>query len=196
MAETQHNELNPFKLNHKKALQAIAFLLKQRSFANNSDNYMRTLKLLYFADRESLSETGMPITGDYFVALPCGPTLSSLLNLVKQEGSEYQSEWDKYIQKEGFDIRLIQDPGNDRLSRYEVELLKKIWLENREKDEWTVAGESEKLPEWRRNNPGQSSKYIPLSHVLEALGKLNWLPMILETAEENNEMKRILKIES
>lgn len=194
--EERHNEINPFKLNHKKALQATAFLLKQKSFTNNSDSYMRVLKLLYFADRESLRETGRPITGDYFVAMPYGPTLSGLLDLVKQQGFDYQSEWDKYIQREGYDIRLIQDPGNDSLCRYEIELLRKIWSEHREENEWTVASESEKLTEWKKNNSGESSKIIPLSDVLEAIGRLDWFKAILETAKEDCEMKRILNIES
>lgn len=188
----RRSKLNPFELNQKKAIQAVAFLLKQNHETNQSDNYMRLLKLLYFADRKSLEETGRPITGDYFVAMEHGPTLSQLLNLVNQREINNE-EWDKYIQRDGHNIRLIKDPGNGKLCRYEIDLLRKIWSQYREKGEWEVALESEELPEWKKNNPGKSSKFIPLSDVLEAIGKSGWLEEICEAAQENSEIEHILK---
>ena len=187
-----HNQSHPFELNLKKAIQAVAFLLKQNHETNKTDNYMRLLKLLYFADRESLKETGRPITGDCFVAMPHGPTLSRLLDLVNQKDVG-NIEWDKYIQTEGYNIRLIQDPGNDKLCRYEIDLLTKIWSQNREKGEWQIALESENLPEWKKNDPGESSKPISLSDVLEALGNSAWLQDIIETSAESTRIKHILK---
>lgn len=187
------SDFHPFNFNCKKAIQAVAFLLKQNHETNNSDNYMRLLKLLYFADRKSLEETGNPITGDRFVAMKNGPTLSELLNLVKQQ-SVNSSEWDKYIQREGYNIRLINDPGNDELCRYEIELLSKIWQQYREKGEWDVANESEQLQEFIKNPPGESSRDIFLSDVLEALGKKELLGEILNRARENSEIKHILGI--
>lgn len=38
-------------------------------------SYLRMLKLLYLADRESLKETGHTITGDRVVAMEHGPVL-------------------------------------------------------------------------------------------------------------------------
>jgi uncharacterized phage-associated protein len=186
-----HNKEQPFKFNQKKAIQAVAFLLKQNPETNKSDNYMRLLKLLYFADRKSLEETGKPITGDRFVALPHGPTLSTLLDLVKQEGFN-NDEWNKYIQKDGYNIRMVNDPGNDELCHYEMELLSKIWQQYREIGEWALAIESEQLPEFTQNHPGESSKSIPLSDVLKALGKAARLDDILNAAEESAEIDRIL----
>ncbi len=176
----RQNLLTPFKLNLLKAIQAVAFLLKQKH-ATKSDNYMRVLKLLYFADRESLKETGSPITGDHFVAMEHGPTLSKLMDLVNQRAFN-NAEWDKYIEKDGYEIRLIDDPGNGKLCRYEIELLKRIWEENRELGEWEVAMKSEKLPEWKKNNPGKSSCPIPLTDLLDAVGKRDWLGAIVEDA--------------
>lgn len=182
----------PFKFDSQKAIQAVAFLLKQRHETNCSDNYMRVLKLLYFAERESLSETGRPITGDSFVAMKNGPTLSHLLDSVNQRGVN-NKEWDKYILREGYNIRLIQDPGNGKLCRYEIDLLKKICEEYREKSEWDIVEESHKLPEWQKNNPGESSKAIPLSDLLEAVGRLDWLEDIIQMSQERTEIGRVLR---
>jgi len=175
---------NPFMFNQKKAIQAVAFLLKQNHETNCSDNYMRLLKLLYFADRQSIKETGSPITGDRFVAMEYGPTLSNLLDFVKQQRPD-NIEWDKYIQKNGFNIRLIKNPGNDELCRYEIELLNKIWQQYREKGDWEIVEESHKLPEWQQNNPGKASKFIPLKDVLDALGLNNCSDEIEALAIEN-----------
>jgi uncharacterized phage-associated protein len=189
----RQNKEQPFRFNQKKAIQAVAFLLRQNPETNFSDNYMRLLKLLLFADRKSLEETGRPITGDRFVAMKCGPTLSMLLDLVKQEGFN-NAEWNEYIRRDGFNIRLIKDPGNDELCRYEMDLLNAIWQKHREDGEWAVAEESEKLPEFIKNNPGESSKAIPLSDVLEAIGKSAWLDDILNIAEEDAGIDDVLGI--
>lgn len=165
----QRDSSSPFRFNQAKSIQAIAFLLKQKPETNRSDNYMRVLKLLYFADRESIRETGTPITGDTFVALTHGPTLSRLCNLVRQEAPG-GIEWDRFIERDGYDIRLIDDPGNGKLCKYEIELLRRIWEENRELGEWDVAQKSEELSEWVNNNPGKSSKYILLEDMLKAVG--------------------------
>ena len=58
----------PFQFNRAKAIQATAFLLKTRP--SHKDSYMRLLKILYVADRESLQETGTTITGDKFISMP------------------------------------------------------------------------------------------------------------------------------
>jgi uncharacterized phage-associated protein len=180
----RRNRPTPFMFDQEKAIQAVAFLLKQKPDTNRSDNYMRILKLLYFADRESIRETGLPITGDSFVALPHGPTLSRMCDLVRQKAPG-GIEWDKYIERDGYDIRLINDPGNGKLCRYEIELLERIWDENRELGEWEVAVKSKQLPEFLKNNPGTSSRFIPFADLLEAIGRSDWLQDILDTSKNS-----------
>lgn len=183
----------PFDFNLPKTIQAVAFLLKLKHKPANTDNYMRLFKLLYFADRESIKQTGSPITGDKFVALEHGPTLSRLVDFARQRRFD-NIIWDEYIEKNGFEISLIKDPGQDKLSKYETDLLTKIWGENRELGEWDVAGKSEKLPEWIKNNPGSSSKSIPFGDVLEAIGQSECLKEIQQMAAENRAAKRFFKV--
>lgn len=174
------NESMPFKFNQRKSIQAVAFLLKQKH--TRTDNYMRLLKLLYIADRESLEETGRPITGDRFVAMKKGPTLSHLLDLVKQRSYD-SSEWDKYIELNGYEITLAQDPGNDKLCRYDVDKLTKIWHKFQDLGDWEVVEETHAFPEWQKNQPeGNGCNDIGLLDVLEALGRKDWYEDILEDA--------------
>lgn len=57
-----------FVYNEEKAAQAAAFLLRE---AGGSMDYRELLNLLYLADRQSLIETGAPITGDEMVNMNC-----------------------------------------------------------------------------------------------------------------------------
>jgi hypothetical protein len=50
----------PFKFDVKKAVQAAAVLLKLQP--GLKDDYRRLISLLYMADRESLKETGQPMS--------------------------------------------------------------------------------------------------------------------------------------
>ena len=119
-----------------------------------------------------------------------GPTLSHLLDLAKQRAYD-SSEWDKYIELNGYEITLVQDPGNDKLCRYEVDKLKDIWQRHQDDDEWDVAKETEKFPEWLKNKPKpQRQNDITLLDVLEALGRQDWLEAIVEDAQDEANFAR------
>ncbi len=159
----------PFHFNYMKTIQAVAFLLRQAGPAR-MDNYMRLLKLLYIADRRSLEKIGRPITGDQVVAMEHGPVLSHVLDLIKDRtfGSP---EWARFFEREGCNIRLIDDPGNGELCQYEIDLLQSVWDEHRLMGEWAVVRETHEFPEWKKNDPGTSVKAIPLRDILEAVGR-------------------------
>ena len=167
-----------FTFKYDKAIQAAAYLLRREPCREM--NYMRLIKILYLADRESLRQTGRPITGDRVAAMKQGPVLSEILDLIK--GSHLQSpEWVKHIQKDEFMIRLANDPGCANLSRFDIETLERVAEEHRSHDEWEMVEYSHTLPEWRKNNPGDSRKWIPLIDILETVGR----SADLETIEED-----------
>lgn len=175
----------PFRFNQKKTTQAVALLLGLSE--NRSSKYMRLLKLLYIADRESLQETGRPITGDRFFAMEQGPVLSELLDLIKGNSLGH-AEWSQFIARQGYHVELINDPGDDELCRYEEQKLREVWQRYKGFNEWHMVNETHKLPEWQKNDPGKSSKPIPLSDVLEALGKSEHLHHIYQDARQSREM--------
>lgn len=179
----------PFRFDSEKTLQAIGILLAH-SVSDNRDNYMRILKLLYMADRRSIDQTGRPITGDGFVAMKRGPVLTRTYNIIKEEDSASQV-WSQYIVKKGYDILLIDNPGFGKLSKYEIELLQTICEENRDLDEWAMVEKTHGFEEWKKNAPGESSKPIPLSDVLGALGKQDELPRIQQLAAESRAIKAL-----
>jgi hypothetical protein len=56
----------PFAFDSRKSIQAVAYLL--RLDPSLGSDVRRLLQMLYIADRESIADTGVPITGDVPVA--------------------------------------------------------------------------------------------------------------------------------
>ncbi|MCH8153266.1 MAG: SocA family protein [Planctomycetes bacterium] len=158
-----------FRLDVAKAIQAAAVLLRLES--GNRMNYMRLLKLLYIADRESLKETARPITGDRVVAMDRGTVLSGVFDLIKGQHIDAR-HWDEFIETARFDVQLRGDPGNGKLSRYEIAKLQEISRRYESDDEWAMVDITHQFEEWRRNKPQEkSSRPIPLEDILDAVGR-------------------------
>ena len=69
-----------FIFDERKAAQAAAHLLRRHG---SSMPYIKLIKLLYLADRQSLIETGYTITGDRLVAMADGPALNRVLFFIE-----------------------------------------------------------------------------------------------------------------
>src|SRR5205085_12148203 len=149
-------------------MQAIAALLHFHGTREMS--YLRLLKLLYIADRESLRETGRPITGDQVVAMKHGPVLTSVYSLVKGEHTAWPV-WSENFRKNGYRIELMRDPGNGQLSRYEIGKLRGIAEKYAGNNEWDMVEIVHGFEEWKKNDPGEASKAIPLEDILDAVGR-------------------------
>ena len=178
-----------FAFKFDKALQATAYLLRREP--SKEMNYMRLLKVVYIADRESLRHTGRPITGDRTVAMKQGPVLSQLLNLIK--GDDLRSpEWAEFIQRDEYKIRLAKDPGQPSLSRFEIETLERIAEENRSRDEWDMVEYTHTFEEWQANKPsGKSSNPIPLADILKAVERSSDALAIEEDAQADQAFERL-----
>ena len=180
----------PFDFDRTKATQAAAFLLKRSS--RRRESYMKIIKLLYIADRESLRETGRPITGDRFVAMKKGPVLSEVLNLIKGTSAN-SAGWDKFFQTHrfSFEVELVVDPGIGKLCRYETDKLAEIWERYKHHGKWRVVDLTHEFPEWKKNDPGNSMRPIPLSDVLEAVGVSDRQGQIERDAAEQRAFSRL-----
>ena len=181
-----------FRLDVKKAIQAIGVLF--RADGVKRMNYMRLLKLLYVADRESLAETGRPITGGPVLAMPRGPVLEHVFALIRGQHLEMPM-WDTFLRKERYDLEIVNDPDVGALSKYEIRKLQEIAEKHANDDEWEMVRLTHQLPEWIKNNPGASSKPIPLTDILEALGKGDEAAEIMEEADQLSRVRNLLAID-
>ncbi len=178
-----------FDFGTRKIIEAAAVLL--RSEACHRMGYMRLLKLLYIADRESLAETGRPIVGTRPVAMDLGPVHSKALDLVR--GTHYDAPaWSEFIVKDGYSIEMSADPGVLSLSRYEIAKLNEVQARYREVDDFDLSRITHTFPEWRRRHQEGTSVTIPLEDIIEAVGRGEDQEEILEDAKEARELDRLL----
>lgn len=113
-----------FHFDEQKAAQAAAHLI---SLHGDRINSTVLLKLLYLTDRAALLENGQPITGDRMAAMPHGPILSMILDRMNAGGDTPGSVWSATVSPpENYEVILRRDPGKDRLSASELELLDRI----------------------------------------------------------------------
>ena len=179
-----------FPLNFDKLVQATAFLLRREH--SQSMNYMRLIKLVYIADRESLADRGHPIVGGRACAMERGPVISELLDLVRGMHIRFP-EWSGFFEREGYDLRLKGEPGTAALSRRDIAKLDEVACRYAGLDEWDLVDLTHALPEWQRNNPGKSSKPISLSDILEAVNRTEDATEIQEDARQQALMLRLLE---
>jgi len=178
-----------FRFKPVKAMQAAAVLLDAEQTKQMS--YYRLLKLLYFADRRHLQETGRPIIGGRTVAMDQGPLSSQVYDLIRKEHSAYP-EWSQFFRIHGRYIEMLKHPGNGELSRREIRTLlaeaKKF--EDREDDELGVI--AHRLKEYQDNYVAGTSTVIPLSDIVRAVGRADEEAAILKDAEQAAVLDRIL----
>jgi uncharacterized phage-associated protein len=185
--------LTPFHLD--KTIQATAALLKTSKATRMSR--LRTLKLLYIAERESLKETGRTITGDRVVAMDHGPVLSTVYNLIKGQHAD-AATWDEFMRRDGeHDIQLLRDPGNGKLSRYEIEKISNVAERFEHYNDWALVEYTHSFPEWIKNKPESGSRRkIPLEDILTAIEMLDEKETLRQDAAGLTSVQRLFSSRS
>lgn len=177
-----------FRFNFEKGMQALGLLWRQPG--EDRHHYLKLLKLLYVAERESLLETGHPIIGDKTFAMPYGPVLSHICDLVREEDS--RPGWPEHFVRTGYELQMREDPGTELLCQYEIEKLQEVAQRYRKHNRWQLEGITKALPEYQENEPTDllKSREIPVRDILKAGGKEGNLPDIERAAEANRAFAR------
>lgn len=178
----------PFKID--KTIQAAGVLLcSERS---RQMSYLRLLKLLYIADRESLRKTGRPIIGARPVAMDYGPLHSEVLDLVKGEAPR-GGEWSRYVRTFGYEVELAEDPDRTALSQQEIEVLNAVVADCRELNDWELVEKTHEFPEWKKRHIPGTSQMISVEDILDALGwSTDDKNSVLDELRDEVEIERIL----
>lgn len=155
-----------FVFDERKAAQAAAYLLRLHG---GPMPYIKLIKLLYLVDRRTFVETGYPTTGDRFVAMPHGPVLSRVLDLITWGRREADSPWSTYVsQPMNYCVMAIGPPDEGRLSEYDRTTIDAILDEFGAMDPWELVDYTHTLPEW--SDPGGSSVGIDPRVILRNAG--------------------------
>lgn len=174
----------------QKTIQASACLLSK---TGGRSSYMRLLKLLYIADRTSLEKRKTPIIGDTPVAMKQGPVPSATLDIIKGNDPA-SSQWNRYIQKDRYDVCLREDPGNLSLSRAELKILDEVSDRFSGYDEWElVEWCHENLPEYQRawdERGDKNQRRIDFGEILDAIGRADEQQEITDQINESAALSR------
>lgn len=181
-----------FRFSTKKTVQAASFLLDQSPHRRMS--YLRLLKLLYIADREHVRSSQRPIVGTRLVAMKNGPLHGEVFNLIK--GAHVgRPAWARYIQKEGYEVRLARNPGVSELSPAEVRTLADTYDRFAQTDDWDLVEATHAFPEWEKNYPDKTadtSCTIRFEDLIDAVGLGADKEAILEDAREEARVDQAL----
>ncbi len=158
----------------RRAAQVTAYLALK---AGGHINILRATKLIYLADRLSMSRRDAPITSDNLVSMPFGPVNSFTYSYMTGAAPVRQGEWAEFISpRRGHNLWLAQQlevDDLDELSRADLRILDETWDafkdvgDQFELADWT----HEYCPEWK--DPNGSSIPIDYATVFKTLGKID-----------------------
>lgn len=154
----------------QKVAQMAAYFLQRRG---GRMAYIKLMKLLYLADRESMDRYSAPMSHDSHVSMPQGPVLSATLNLIT--GQIQSPIWRSWVSSEAqFEVSLNRELNDlevlDELSDADLEIMDHVWEQFGQMKRWELVDYThDHLPEWV--DPGRSSTPINPRAVFRALGK-------------------------
>ena len=157
-----------FPFSHRKTTQALNFFARQ---AGGSQNKLKALKLIYFADRYHLRRYGRPITGDDYLAMPYGPVASGAKDLAEMSdflgdderayGSQYLAPMDRNT------YRSIAEVEERALSQSDRTALAWAWEKFGGMEQFPLAELTHRYPEWQRHEAalkeGRETR-VPMSY--------------------------------
>ena len=157
--------------NQRKVAQMAAFLLQR---GRGRMKYIKLLKLLYFADRESMKRHGYPISGDRYVSMNHGPVLSQKFNLIKGAVKFQDEGWNHWIADEAdYGVSLRHKASRDaldELSDADIEVLSDIYTKFGRMRPWELVHYAHRYcREWE--DPNGSSIPIRYETIFRALGR-------------------------
>ena len=157
--------------NERRVAQMAAYLLDH---ARTRMKYLKLMKLLYLADRESMKRHGHPISGDRYVSMDHGPVLSNTLNLINGAVKFQEHGWDYWIaDKADYAVSLKRKATRealDELSDADIDVLRNVFAKFGKVNQWDLVKYMHRYcREWE--NPNGSSIPISYEEVFRALGR-------------------------
>ncbi|HVS27134.1 MAG TPA: Panacea domain-containing protein [Burkholderiales bacterium] len=136
--------------------------------------YLKLMKLLYLADRESMKRHGHPISGDRYVSMDHGPVLSNTLNLINGAVKFQERGWDHWIaDKADYAVSLRRRATRevlDELSNADIDVLRDVFAKFGKVNQWDLVKYIHRYcREWQ--DPNGSSIPISYEEIFKALGR-------------------------
>ena len=137
----------------KKTTQAVHFLISKLGMSN----FMKLMKLLYFADRYHLRSYGGTLTSDDYKAMKLGPVGSAAKNLLKQDELFFENlepeditYFENLLSIKDMDVAVHNPCTYDELSSSEKEALDFTIANFGGFDQFALAEITHDYPEWKK----------------------------------------------
>lgn len=145
----------------RQATEAMVYLL---GLAGGTMNYMKAIKILYLADRDSILRGHDPITTDSYKSMKFGPVTSCIYDCIKYGDEEL---WSTYIRKDGYEISKKADIEYNMLSIAERKTISSVYEKFKDNTQYQLAEYCHaNLPEWE--DPHGSSIPISIEAIIES----------------------------
>lgn len=124
---------------------------------------VKLTKLLYLCERAAIMGKGASITSDSLCSMDFGPVTSFMYDDLKEtERNQYLHD---FIERRGVYVTLTKAPDENKLSKYENELVEKIINRFGDYKEWDLVKYChENIPEWEY--PEGSSLPIEIESIM------------------------------
>lgn len=129
------------------------------------------IKAIYLADRQMLTDYGVPITGDRYSSMPQGPILCSAYDLMTgryKDDNAFQREWRQAFSKVGHSISPRAKIDTDSLAPAEEATLRekiRLVMGLKKKGVNVAKWMHDNCPEWEQVAKG-TSKQLPLRRMI------------------------------
>jgi uncharacterized phage-associated protein len=158
-----------FTFSHRKTTQALNFFARQ---AGGSQDKLKALKLIYFADRYHLRRYGRPITGDEYLAMPYGPVASGAKDLAEMSdflGDDERTYGAQYLAPgSNHTYSSLAEIDERTLSESDRTALAWAWGKFGHMEKFELAELTHLYPEWQRHEAVLKEKRetrVPMSYL-------------------------------
>jgi uncharacterized phage-associated protein len=122
-----------FKMQEEKIIHSILFILNK--LGGNSDLH-KVFKVLYFADQKHIVQYGVPITGDFYIAMKNGPVPSKSYDVLKAiRGDSFfgnsVQQYKTYFEVTGFNVSAKTIFDAEELSESNIDCMNEAINENK-----------------------------------------------------------------
>lgn len=138
--------------NYRKAVQALNFLsIKEGGRINK----MKSIKLIWLADRHHLRTHGRTITGDIYFALKHGPVPSTTRDILESNSFSLDEDELHYSKEyisitDSYNYRSNTDVDIKVFSKTEIQILESIYTVYGKYDQFDLRDISHAFPEWKK----------------------------------------------
>src|SRR5437870_4748342 len=152
----------PFSFSHRKATQALNFFARK---AGGRINKMKSLKLVYFADRYHLRKYGRPVVGDEYLAMNYGPVATGTKDVAEMSdflGEEEARYARKFIEpsESGFAYSSVAEVDEKVFSESDREALRFAWAGFGRIKEFDLSKLTHRYPDWKKHEAALKSKVV------------------------------------